>query len=153
MQVVEVRLQYDDVCIFNDYKDDAIAYIKDEKIDKACRKTLDIKKKMKAPIYVYYELDNFYQNHRRYVQSRSVKQLRSKAGEKEVRSCRPLGHMTNHQPVVPCGLIEWSLFNDTYKISRYNKDLMINKKDIAWKSDKTANLSQTSIRKIYRLKV
>jgi hypothetical protein len=89
----------------------------------------------------------------RYVQSRSVKQLRSKAGEKEVRSCRPLGHMTNHQPIVPCGLIEWSLFNDTYKISRNNKDLMINKKDIAWKSDKTANLSQTSIRKIYRLKV
>jgi hypothetical protein len=42
MQVVEVRLQYDDVCIFNDYKDDAIAYIKDEKIDKACRKTLDV---------------------------------------------------------------------------------------------------------------
>jgi cell division protein YceG involved in septum cleavage len=55
--------------------------------------------------------------------------------------------------IVPCGLIEWSLFNDTYKISRNNKDLKIIKKDIAWKSDKTANLSQTSIRKIYRLKV
>ena len=30
---------------------------------------------MKAPVYVYYELDNFYQNHRRYVKSRSDSQL------------------------------------------------------------------------------
>ena len=28
-----------------------------------------------APIYVYYQLDNFYQNHRRYVKSRSNEQL------------------------------------------------------------------------------
>jgi hypothetical protein len=25
---------------------------------------------IKSPIYVYYQLDNFYQNHRRYVKSR-----------------------------------------------------------------------------------
>lgn len=30
---------------------------------------------MKPPIYVYYELDNYYQNHRRYVKSRSSLQL------------------------------------------------------------------------------
>jgi hypothetical protein len=34
-----------------------------------------VKEKMKAPVYVYYELDNFYQNHRRYVKSRSDDQL------------------------------------------------------------------------------
>jgi len=26
---------------------------------------------MEGPVYVYYQLDNFYQNHRRYVKSRS----------------------------------------------------------------------------------
>lgn len=28
-----------------------------------------VKNKMKAPVYVYYQLDNFYQNHRRYAQN------------------------------------------------------------------------------------
>lgn len=30
---------------------------------------------IKAPIYVYYQLENFYQNHRRYVKSRDNEQL------------------------------------------------------------------------------
>lgn len=30
---------------------------------------------IKGPIYVYYQLDNFYQNHRRYVKSRNNDQL------------------------------------------------------------------------------
>lgn len=30
---------------------------------------------MKGPVYVYYQLDNFYQNHRRYVKSRDSSQL------------------------------------------------------------------------------
>lgn len=28
---------------------------------------MQVSKRMKQPIYVYYQLDNFYQNHRRYV--------------------------------------------------------------------------------------
>ena len=31
----------------------------------ACSITLDIPKAMKAPIFIYYEMDNFFQNHRR----------------------------------------------------------------------------------------
>lgn len=38
--------------------------------------TLNITKDMDAPIYFYYQLTNFYQNHRRYVKSRSDEQLR-----------------------------------------------------------------------------
>jgi hypothetical protein len=30
---------------------------------------------MKAPVFFYYQLDNFYQNHRRYVKSKNYKQL------------------------------------------------------------------------------
>jgi hypothetical protein len=41
--------------------------------------TLTLTEKMEAPIFVYYELENFYQNHRRYVKSRSYKQLRGES--------------------------------------------------------------------------
>ena len=46
-----------------------------DKLFKNCTATFEIKEKIQAPIYVYYQLDNFYQNHRRYVKSRSFKQL------------------------------------------------------------------------------
>jgi hypothetical protein len=38
--------------------------------------TFDIKKTMTKPVHLYYQLDNFYQNHRRYVKSRDDMQLR-----------------------------------------------------------------------------
>ncbi|TKY62883.1 ALA-interacting subunit 3 [Spatholobus suberectus] len=139
--VVEVPFRYDDECIPPDYRTDAVAYIKDDKSNKTCTRKLNVKNKMKAPVYVYYQLDNFYQNHRRYVKSRGDKQLRSKAAENDVSSCSPEDYTPNdlgHQPIVPCGLIAWSLFNDTYRLSSNNKDLMINKKNIAWKSDQKA---------------
>jgi len=46
---------------------------------------------MKAPVFVYYQLDNFYQNHRRYVKSKDYKQL---MGEKiaidDLGQCDPI---------------------------------------------------------------
>lgn len=45
----------------------------------SCKLTIDITRDMQPPIYVYYELDGVYQNHRRYVKSRSDVQLK---GEK-----------------------------------------------------------------------
>ncbi|XP_042975227.1 putative ALA-interacting subunit 4 isoform X2 [Carya illinoinensis] len=90
---------------------------------------------MKSPVYIYYQLDNFYQNHRRYVKSRSDKQLRSRASEGDTSSCKPEAVGGNNYPIVPCGLIAWSLFNDTYGFSVKNKALEVSKKNIAWKSD------------------
>ncbi|OIW11699.1 hypothetical protein TanjilG_12218 [Lupinus angustifolius] len=94
-----------------------------------------VHKHMKSPIYVYYQLDNFYQNHRRYVKSRSDEQLRDRSKESSTSTCKP-EDMANFKPIVPCGLIAWSLFNDTYIFSRNNKNLTLNKKGISWKSDR-----------------
>lgn len=44
---------------------------------------------MKPPIYVYYELDNYFQNHRRYVKSRSSLQL---LGEVRTLACAGQGN-------------------------------------------------------------
>jgi len=85
-------------------------------------------------VYAYYHLDNFYQNHRRYVQSRAATQL---TGEKmDFESTSPLtsdkstgectgffdkydeknenGELTGTEVFMyPCGLVAASMFNDT----------------------------------------
>lgn len=71
----------------------------------------------------------------RYVKSRSDSQLRSPKFENQISACKPEDD-AGGQPIVPCGLIAWSLFNDTYTLSRNNTPLAVNKKGIAWKSDK-----------------
>lgn len=71
----------------------------------------------------------------RYVKSRSDKQLRSRASESDTTDCKPEAVTKNNSPIVPCGLIAWSLFNDTYGFSVKNKVIEVSKKNIAWKSD------------------
>ena len=51
------------------------------RVDKnPCTITLSVPEDMAPPIYMYYKLNNFYQNHRRYVKSRSDAQLRGVEG-------------------------------------------------------------------------
>lgn len=52
------------------------------------------------------------------------------------KECKPEDFAANGQPIVPCGLSSWSLFNDTYKFSVKDKVLDVNKKNISWKSDR-----------------
>lgn len=76
---------------------------------------------LKPPVYMYYQLTNFYQNHRRYVQSYSQDQLMGKAPKyNSLSTCDPLNyeHTSNNQDdntiiYYPCGLIGNSIFNDT----------------------------------------
>lgn len=80
---------------------------------------------MASPVYVYYELTNFYQNHRRYVKSVSANQL---AGELDagqladsqntyLQNCDPLRTVTENgttRVLDPCGLIANSFFNGAF---------------------------------------
>lgn len=69
---------------------------------------------IKAPIYMYYRLTNFYQNHREYVESFDLQQIRGEAVSLGDLSsdCSPLKSLDN-KPIYPCGLIANSVFNDT----------------------------------------
>ena len=71
----------------------------------------------------------------RYVKSRSDEQLRDRREENSTSACNP-EDIANGKAIVPCGLIAWSLFNDTYSFSRDNKNLTVNKNGISWKSDR-----------------
>ncbi|CAA0818517.1 ALA-interacting subunit 5 [Striga hermonthica] len=133
--VVEIIDRYETVCIPKKDNVSEVGFIQSSQ-DKNCSRTLRVSKYMKKPIYVYYQLDNFYQNHRRYVKSRSDQQLRNRASEYDVKSCKPEDQKDKKRPVVPCGLIAWSLFNDTYAFFRNNQKLTVNKKGISWKSDR-----------------
>ncbi|KAK1393177.1 ALA-interacting subunit [Heracleum sosnowskyi] len=132
--VVEIVDRYETACIPEGFKKDKVKYIQSDS-NKTCNRNLRVKKDMKPPIYVYYQLDNFYQNHRRYVKSRSDQQLKSKNKENETADCKPEATI-NGNAILPCGLIAWSLFNDTYSFSRSSQKLQVNKKDISWKSDR-----------------
>lgn len=111
-----------------------------------CALTFTVDEKMEGTVYVYYQLDNFYQNHRRYVKSVSYTQLGgSTPSVSELDDCDPiitngdLGFANSYggtalvssEPANPCGLIARSFFNDTYSIT----GLTINESDIAWDSD------------------
>ncbi|KAL7142928.1 hypothetical protein ABFS83_08G157200 [Erythranthe nasuta] len=134
--VVQIVNQYETDCIPEVSRTDKVGFIRGPQ-DKTCHRTLSIRRHMKQPIYVYYQLDNFYQNHRRYVKSRSDLQLRSPENEDETKSCQPEGTLNGTKaPIVPCGLIAWSLFNDTYEFSRNKRQLTVNKRGISWKSDR-----------------
>ena len=111
---------------------------------------------MEQPIMVYYQLNNFYQNHRRYVKSKSDDQLNGKyltlTQIKNSDDCSPVE--TNEQMdktksydgttldpkavATPCGLIAKSFFNDTYEIRGpdNNDKVNIDESDIAWEADK-----------------
>ncbi|CAA7016258.1 unnamed protein product [Microthlaspi erraticum] len=132
--VVEIVDRYDNACIPELDRANKVAYIQGA-ADKSCTRTIIVPKRMKQPIYVYYQLENFYQNHRRYVKSRSDAQLRNVGDERQIGACKPEDDVGG-QPIVPCGLIAWSLFNDTYALSRNNQTLVVNKTGIAWKSDR-----------------
>lgn len=72
----------------------------------------------------------------RYVKSRNDVQLRLKSAESKTgQFCKPQATTSNGSVIVPCGLIAWSLFNDTFKFSSESQVLEVSKKDIAWKSD------------------
>lgn len=108
-----------------------------------CTVTLTVAEPMKAPVYIYYELDNFYQNHRRYVKSRSDSQLAGE-GMPADDSCAPQLTRANTSAgaapgstvqINPCGLIAWSFFNDTYDVEVNGVPAAVTEKGIAWRSD------------------
>lgn len=104
--IVEYSLQYDGS---GTPSSNAACQIAQAEAGTQCTLSFDVTKDMKAPVYVYYQLDNFYQNHRRYVKSRSDSQLMGDVlTESELSDCDPLKTYNDGgttKVLSPCGLI------------------------------------------------
>ncbi|KAL1978814.1 hypothetical protein VTN31DRAFT_1673 [Thermomyces dupontii] len=107
-----------------------------------CSLFFEIPEDLSPPVFMYYRLTNFYQNHRRYVRSLDIDQLKGKALSNDtIRSsnCDPLRiDEETGKAYYPCGLIANSVFNDSIgspSLVNHGVYNMTNK-GIAWSSDK-----------------
>lgn len=91
---------------------------------------------LKGKVYLYYKLTNFYQNHRKYVDSFDWNQLKGEAVPiDELNSkCGSIKKSIDNKPIYPCGLIANSIFNDTF--SSLGNEIEWDSSDISWISDR-----------------
>eukprot|EP00124_Ichthyophonus_hoferi_P002462 Ihof_evm2s169 gene=Ihof_evmTU2s169 len=93
-----------------------------------CTITFTLDENWPGPVFMYYSLSNYYQNYRRYVESRSARQLNGESGTQD---CGVLSTI-NNQPIAPCGFIANSLFNDTFRILNAGLSVELSSENIAW---------------------
>lgn len=112
-----------------------------------CRIQFEIPHRIKGPLYLFYRLRNFHQNHRRYVKSFSEQQLNGDAASVGVikdtvgLNCEPLSVDENGKKIYPCGLIANSLFNDTFlstfeAVNGSSESYTMTNEGIAWSTNK-----------------
>lgn len=112
----------------------------DESDTTTCQIEFQVPNRIKQSVYLYYKLTNFYQNHRKYVESLDISQLKGQAIDADQldSSCDPLRE-SDGKAIYPCGLIANSMFNDTFstslKGSDGTEDYQLTNKGLAWGVD------------------
>lgn len=109
-----------------------------------CQLPIKLDEDYPAPVYLYYGLKNFYQNHRRYVKSRDDNQLLGRAVSSVNSECSPFDKPPGSSGIfyAPCGAIANSLFNDSFLVtfrgsqSATAGNVSVIATGIAWTSDK-----------------
>jgi hypothetical protein len=136
--IVEIEQRYDDVCVEKG----------------TCKVSITVPGHMKAPIFVYYGLQNYHQNHKRLISSQDSNQLKGKTVDNSTlrTSCSPTitnkemgvtyaydGTLLNPDDIaVPCGTLARAVFNDKFQLtsSKGSKSIAIDESDIAWSFDR-----------------
>jgi len=133
--VVEMKIQYDGA------PEDGVPYqncsIAQPFANRSCQLIFTVEEDMEAPVLVHYEMGEFYQNHRKYIQSRDDYQLMGEDQDKFGEMfCAPLDKLTMNgveQRLSPCGFVANTFFNDVFKLN--SATYQMQEKGIAWKSD------------------
>jgi hypothetical protein len=84
-----------------------------------CNIVFTIPMQLNTPIFLYYKLTNFYQNHRKYVKSLSYNQLKGQdiSSIEAATSCTQMSTDASGKVYYPCGLIANSVFNGNHELS------------------------------------
>jgi LEM3 (ligand-effect modulator 3) family / CDC50 family len=100
-----------------------------------CTVPIEVTRTTSKPAYLYYGLVNYFQNSRTYVPNYSAQQLRGQENPK-TGDCKSAG--TEINGAVPCGLVAYSRFNDSFKLCRdpdCKSIVATTEKGIAWDID------------------
>jgi LEM3 (ligand-effect modulator 3) family / CDC50 family len=141
--ITEVVKRYDDI-----YQCQA-----NWKVPQSCMIELNLTNHVYPPIFIYYEISNMYQNHRKYSKSRDIYQLMGsdRSTDDLSSSCFPVIDMEDlgfynslplnkADPANPCGLVSLSLFNDTFSLlppqDSLKETIDIKFDHLAWDIDK-----------------
>lgn len=118
-----------------------------------CYVQFTLPRDLDPPIYLYYRLTNFYQNHRKFVESFDLSQIGGLAVSADglTTDCNPLRVDDNGKPYYPCGLIANSFFNDTFsspvllnsKLGSDNETYELSETGISWLSDRKHKFKKT----------
>ena len=121
-------------------------------VNSICDRTINIKEKIDGPVFVYYQLNGFFQNSRRYVKSKNIDQLQGNEIS-DTEDCSPaiynkdmdLGdkkaidgtsELVPDEVAIPCGLMAKTFFNDTYTFSINGVQLEVKETDITFEKDR-----------------
>ncbi|CAL8289804.1 unnamed protein product [Gadus morhua 'NCC'] len=106
-----------------------------------CTINFSLDKLFEGPVFVYYGLSNYFQNYRKYGASKDAAQLTGDLAyfTEPSTSCVPYQRDAKDKPIVPCGSIANSMFNDTFKLFQIvnsgNVAVPLDGKGIAWWTD------------------
>jgi hypothetical protein len=137
-QVVEVVVRYDNQCA-----DPGLSPVSPSN---PCNVTVTVPTRIPGPAFFYYRLSNFYQNHRRYVSSRSDPQLAGQPPQTlgGIGECTPIISVNgSSQPALfyyPCGLIANSWFLDSFPalVDGTSTPVFWDRMGISWASDRAS---------------
>ncbi|KAM9466290.1 cell cycle control protein 50B [Clarias gariepinus] len=109
--------------------------------DCVCEVQFSLTELFQGPVFFYYGLTNYYQNYRSYSVSQDPNQL---VGDKQyfqspASTCSPYQYNSSSTPIVPCGSIANSKFNDSFELFQIvngeKTPVPFDRKGIAWWTD------------------
>ncbi|VIO86705.1 Uncharacterized protein BM_BM14002 [Brugia malayi] len=105
----------------------------------SCDFVIKLNSDFQGDVYFYYALDNYFQNHRRYMKSRSDSQLLGDL--QNVGDCEPYAYLNTSSGlkiIAPCGAVANSMFNDSFTLFRNdnNESVPWTYKGVVWPVDK-----------------
>ncbi|KAM3726278.1 CDC50 family protein [Dirofilaria immitis] len=105
----------------------------------ACEFVIKLDSDFQGDVYFYYALDNYFQNHRRYMKSRSDSQLLGDL--QNVGDCDPYAYLNTSSGlkiIAPCGAVANSMFNDSFTLYRNgsNNPVPWTYRGVVWPVDK-----------------